>query len=105
MISELTYTLKATISLFPTHAGGRKKPIYTGYKPSFSFNTEKHYCGEIKLLNKNELNPGETGLAIIKLLPAKSIRKNLKRQDAFAITEGNVTVGTGIIQEVQLEID
>ena len=102
MTFELTYNLKAKIILFPTKAGGRKKPVYSGYKPSFSFNTEKHYCGEIQLLNKDKLNPGETALAYIKLLPAKSIRKNLKKNDAFTITEGNIAIGTGVIEDVEL---
>jgi len=103
MLSETTYNLTAKITLFPTDKGGRKRPVYSGYKPLFSFNTEKHYCGEVELLDKSELNPGETSNVFIKLLPAKSIRKNLKRNDAFTITEGNKTIGTGVIEIAELK--
>src|SRR5450631_1828963 len=99
-MSEIAYNLIATITLFPTNQGGRKKPVSNGYRPSFAFNTEKHYSGEIRLINKSELRPGETSKAHIKLLPAKTIRKNLKTADAFSITEGNKTIGSGIIEEV-----
>lgn len=102
MIPELTYNFKAKISLFPTKFGGRKKPVYSGYKPSFTFNTKKYYCGEIHLLDKEELLPGETSNAFIKLLPAKTLRKNFKPKDSFTITEGTHTIGTGIIEEVKL---
>jgi elongation factor Tu len=99
-MSNLAYNLKATITLFPTEQGGRKKPVYTGYRPSFAFNTEKHYSGEIKLIARKELQPGQTSKAYIKLLPAKTIRKNLKPADAFSINEGNKTIGSGVIEEV-----
>lgn len=102
MTFELTYNLTAKITLFPTDKGGRKRPVYSGYKPSFGFNTEKHYSGEIELLGKNELNPGETSDVFIRLLPAKNIRKNLKHNDAFTITEGNKTVGAGVIDKVEV---
>lgn len=102
-MSEITYSLQATITLFPTINGGRKKPVYTGYKPSFAFNTEKHYSGEIRLIGKTELRPGQTSKVHIKLLPAKTIRKNLKPMDAFSITEGNKPIGSGIIDKVDLK--
>jgi translation elongation factor EF-Tu-like GTPase len=100
-MSEISYNLIATITLLPTIQGGRKKPVSTGYRPSFAFNTEKHYSGEIKLINRTELRPGQTSKAYIRLLPAKTIRKNLKPADAFSITEGNKTIGIGIIEEVK----
>jgi translation elongation factor EF-Tu-like GTPase len=99
---EITYNLRATITLFPTEQGGRKRPVHTGFRPSFAFNTEQHYSGEIKLIDRDELYPGETSRASIKLLPARTIRKNLKEKDAFSITEGNKTLGTGVITKVEL---
>ena len=99
---EITYNLRATITLFPTDQGGRKRSVHTGYRPNFAFNTEQYYCGEIELLDRDELRPGETSKAFIKMLPARTIRKNLKEKDAFSINEGNKTVGIGIITEVKL---
>jgi elongation factor Tu len=100
MIAEVTYNLEATITLFPSENGGRKKPVYTGYRPSFAFNTSQHYSGEVRLIGKEELFPGETSRVRIKLLPAKTIRKNLKPADSFTITEGNKRVGSGVIEKV-----
>lgn len=101
MILKTNYNLTAKITLFPTEEGGRKRPVYSGYKPSFAFNTKKFYAGEIELLDKTELHPGETTNAFIKLLPAKTIRKTLKANDAFVIAEGRKTIGTGVIQKVE----
>ena len=100
MLSDITYNIKATITLFQTGDGGRKRPIHTGYRPSFAFNTEKHYSGEIRLIDRKELIPGETAKANIKLLPARTIRRNLKPADSFTITEGNKTIGMGVIEKV-----
>ena len=102
MLSRITYNLKATVSLLPTAFGGRENPVQSGYKPSFGFNTANHYCGQIDLLEVDTLLPGETGSVEIKLLPAKTLRKNLKEFDAFCITEGNKPVGTGYLTEVHV---
>ncbi|RYY86832.1 MAG: hypothetical protein EOO15_13425 [Chitinophagaceae bacterium] len=100
MISEITYTIRAKINLLPPELGGRKKPVYSGYRPSFAFNTKQHYSGEIKLLDREELLPGNSALVRISLLPAKTLRKGLKQSDAFTIMEGNRVVGSGVIDGV-----
>lgn len=101
MQSEITYDFNALITLIPTEKGGRKKPVYNGYKPSFAFNTQKHFCGEIELLDLSELWPGDSTMALIKLLPATHIRHNIEKGDAFTILEGNKIVGTGVIKKVE----
>lgn len=97
MQSEITYNLKAFITLLPTEKGGRKKSVFSGYKPSLVFNTHKSYSAEIYLIDKTELEPGETSMAFIKLLPARTIRKNLHINDSFTLVEGNKAVGNGMI--------
>ena len=101
MTSEISYNFTALISLFPTENGGRKRPVYSHYRPSFSFNTKMHFCGEMSFLNKEEVMPGDTALASIKMLPARYIRHNLKKGDAFTILEGNNIVGSGVIQSIE----
>ncbi len=103
MQSLITYNLQAVITLFPSEKGGRKNPVYSGYRPSFTFNTPLYYCGEIHLLEKQKLIPGETSRANIKMLPASTIGKNLKPLNSFIITEGNRPVGKGIIAEVVMK--
>lgn len=102
MPSDTTYTFEATITLLPSENGGRRKPVFNGYRPSFAFNTLQHYSGEIRLIGRTQLNPGETTRAKIKLLPAKTIRKNIRAADSFTINEGGRVVGTGGIQKVAL---
>ena len=102
VITEITYDLRAKISLFPTEMGGRKNPVATGYKPSFSFGSIHHHTGEIRLVKIKELLPGNSGVAVIKLLPSRYLRKNLKANDTFSITEGNRTIGTGVIEKVKV---
>jgi elongation factor Tu len=101
MQSEITYSFRAKITLLPTRDGGRKKPIFSGYRPAFVFNTQKQYSGEVLLIDKQELNPGETTQAEIKLLPARTIRRNLHINTAFTLVEGSKIIGDGtIIKEV-----
>ena len=97
-----TYTLTAKIAFHRTIEGGRKKPVYSGYRPSFAFNTSRHYSGEIQLVDKEILYPGESTTVTIKLLPARTIRKTLKKNDAFTITEGNKVIGAGVIENAVL---
>lgn len=89
--------------MFPLKNGGRKTPVFSGYRPSFAFNTEKHYSGEISLIGRKRLRPGETSKALIRLLPARTIRKNLKPSDAFTITEGDKAVGIGLIEKIDFD--
>ena len=97
----VAYRFTAILSLLPTENGGRKKPVYDHYRPSFSFNTANQISGEISFPEQDELKPGDTSRALIKLLPAKHIRRNLKVGDSFTILEGEKIVGIGIIEQVQ----
>ncbi len=100
---KIAYNFTAILSLFPTENGGRKKPVYNHYRPSFAFNTLQHFSGEISFIDKEELQPGETANAIIKLLPSRHIRQNLKSGDSFSILEGDKVVGSGVIQQIEQE--
>jgi translation elongation factor EF-Tu-like GTPase len=86
----------------PENEGGRTKAIQSGYRPSFGFNTEKRYSGEIALIGTDEINPGQTGKATVRLLPAKTIRRNLRGLDAFTICEGEKIIGIGLILVVDI---
>jgi len=100
---KIAYNFTATLSLFPTENGGRKKPVYNHYRPSFAFSTLQHFSGEISFINREELKPGETATAVVKLLPSRHIRQNLKSGDSFTILEGDKIVGTGVIQRIEQE--
>ena len=101
MTFKTEYDFTAIITLFPTENGGRKRPVYSHYRPSFSFNTRMHFCGEMSFLDKEEVIPGDTAIASIKLMPARYIRHNLKKGDAFTLLEGDRVVGSGVIQSIE----
>ena len=96
----IVYNFLTTLSLLPTEAGGRKKSVFSHYRPSFSFNTKQHFSGEVVFVQVEELHPGETAMAEVRLLPSRYIRHNLKSGDTFAISEGNKIVGTGVIRRI-----
>ena len=100
---KTSYNFVATLSLFPTENGGRKKPVYDHYRPSFAFNTINHFSGEISFPNLDELRPGGTATANIKLLASRHISQKLKSGDSFTIVEGDKIVGTGVIIEIEQE--
>jgi len=100
---KTSYNFVATLSLFPTENGGRKKPVYDHYRPSFAFNTINHFSGEISFPNLDELRPGGTATANIKLLASRHISQKLKSGDSFTILEGDKIVGTGVIIEIEQE--
>ena len=99
--SEIAYNITALVTLFPTELGGRKKPIYTGYKPAFAFSSAMQFSGEVELLKKDVLEPGQSSEAIIHLLPSVYIRQNLKSGDSFTILEGSRQIGTGVIRHAE----
>jgi translation elongation factor EF-Tu-like GTPase len=103
MSAYITYNFTAILSLFPTQNGGRKKPVYDHYRPSFSFSTKKHFSGEVSFPDVEELQPGGTTTANVKLLSSPNIRQNLKSGDPFTILEGDKIVGSGVISEIQQE--
>src|ERR1700733_6808712 len=97
------YNFTALLSLFPTKNGGRKTPVYNHYRPSFSFGKTTHFSGEVLFSDKHEVQPGDTVMSVVKLLPSRYIPKNLKTGDPFTILEGGKIIGTGVIKEILLE--
>lgn len=99
-MERIIYKFTATLSLFPSELGGRKKPVSDNYKPSFSFNSSNHVSGEISFDRPKGVQPGETLNASVKLLPSRTIRQNLKCGDTFSIHEGTKVIGTGVINKI-----
>lgn len=100
MKNLITYNFTAILMLLPTENGGRKRPVYDCYRPSFSFSSKNHISGEVSFPDRDIVEPGSTAIATVKLLPSRHIRQNLKSGDAFTILEGNKIVGTGVIQDI-----
>lgn len=97
------YNFTALLSLLPTENGGRKRPVYDHYRPSFSFSTANQFSGEISFTDKEQLKPGGTARVEVKLLPSRYVPQKLKSGDSFTILEGERVVGTGVIQIINDE--
>ena len=98
---ETTYNFEALITLLPTERGGRKSAISNNFRPNFSFNTKKMYCGEIRTENNKSIAPGQNAVVTIHLLPATTIPTNLTIFKTFIISEGKKVIGNGQITSLQ----
>jgi elongation factor Tu len=76
--------------------GGRKTPFFSGYKPQCYFRTTDVTCVVTLESGKELVMPGEDVLLTIKLEKAVAMEKELR----FAIREGHVTVGAGIVVDI-----
>ncbi len=100
---KIAYNFTATLSLLPTDQGGRKKPVFDHYRPSFSFGSKQQYSGEIIFSGSDELQPGPSPTAPVKLLPSRHISEHLKPGVMFKIFEGEKVVGMGLINSIDNE--
>ena len=76
--------------------GGRKKPFFSKYMPQFFFRTA-NLTGSITLLDDiTVVMPGDTVVFEVTLLEKAAINEGLR----FAMREGTVTLGAGIILKV-----
>lgn len=89
-------SFKAEIYLSTEMEGGRKKPIFTGYKPQFYCRTS-NVTGRVELPEGKEmLMPGETALVTVVLEKAIAINQGSR----FLMREGGISIGPGKIVEI-----
>jgi elongation factor Tu len=76
--------------------GGRHKPFFTGYRPQFYIRT-MDVTGQIELPEGVEMvMPGDSVNLTVELITPVALEKGSK----FAIREGGLTVGAGVITEI-----
>ncbi|MGA9190789.1 MAG: elongation factor Tu, partial [Anaerolineales bacterium] len=76
--------------------GGRHKAFFTGYRPQFYIRT-MDVTGTIELPEGVEMvMPGDSVNLTVELIMPVALEKGLK----FAIREGGLTVGAGVITEI-----
>ena len=81
------------------HEGGRHKPFFNGYRPQFYIRT-MDVTGEIKLPEGVEMvMPGDNVNMEVELIIPVALEQGSK----FAIREGGLTVGAGVITKIILE--
>jgi elongation factor Tu len=76
--------------------GGRHKPFQNNFKPQFFFRTS-NVTGSITLLGEATIAmPGDTIIFEVHLLEKAALNENLR----FAIREGTLTIGAGVITKL-----
>lgn len=87
---------KSEIYILSEEEGGRKKPIFEGYKPQFYFYTTD-ITGTLIFDSKNKeqtmILPGDKVSLIVNLMYSIALEEGMR----FAIREGGKTIGAGII--------
>ena len=90
---------KAETYILSEDEGGRKKPIFEGYKPQFYFYTidiTGTIVFEIKNKKQNMILPGDKINLTVNLMYSIALEKGMR----FAIREGGKTIGAGIITDL-----
>jgi elongation factor Tu len=87
---------EANIFLLGKEEGGRHTPVFMGYQPHFYFRTAS-VTGTMELPAGIEmLLPGETAVVKVALQKPVALKENLR----FALREGGLTVGSGVVTRI-----
>ncbi|MCD6225841.1 elongation factor Tu [bacterium] len=87
---------KAEVYVLKKEEGGRHTPFFSGYRPQIYIRTTD-VTGEIKLPEGVEMvMPGDNANVEIKLIKPVALEKG----QHFAIREGGLTVGAGVVTEI-----
>jgi elongation factor Tu len=87
---------EAEVYILRKDEGGRHKPFFSGYKPQFYINT-MDITGTVELPEGVEMvMPGDRTLMNVELISAVALENGSR----FAIREGGLTVGAGVITKV-----
>jgi elongation factor Tu len=93
---------RARIHVLSTAEGGRRNPLYTGYRAGLFLgsNPIAGNDGIMTLEGLEQCEPGEDCIARIALLHPELVHAPLHPQTAFELKEGGRLVGTGTILEI-----
>jgi elongation factor Tu len=87
---------EAEVYVLKKDEGGRHKPFFTGYKPQFYIGT-MDVTGEVTLLGDVKMvMPGDDTMMKVELITPVALEEGHR----FAIREGGLTVGAGVITKV-----
>jgi elongation factor Tu len=87
---------KGNVYVLTQAEGGRHKPFFTGYRPQFYFRTTD-VTGSVTLPEGVEMvMPGDNVTMTVELIQPIAMEQGVR----FAIREGGLTVGAGVVTEV-----
>lgn len=91
----------ADLKYLTTEEGGRKTPVFSGYRPQVKFDfDEMQTSGQQTFLNKDTVYPGDTVEATIRIISVEHFANTLTEGMKFEFKEGSRIIGTGIITEI-----
>lgn len=94
---EAIEVFRARAYFLTSDEGGRSKPFFETYMPQFFFRTA-NVTGSLEFEEGNQVVlPGETVTFKVTLLEKVALTKGVR----FAMREGTITLGTGIILDVE----
>jgi elongation factor Tu len=87
---------EASVYVLTQAEGGRHKPFFTGYRPQFYFRTTD-VTGDVTLPEGTEMvMPGDNVGIEVELIQPIALEQGVR----FAIREGGLTVGAGVVTKV-----
>ena len=92
--------VEAEITLFPTEAGGRQGPAFSGYRPGHKVRDDYITSGEHQYIGRAELAPGETALGTITFLSPEAYPHCLWVGREIDIQEGSRVLGRARITKI-----
>lgn len=87
-------TISAKVYFFSPEEGGRKTPIFSGYRPALYFG-EQQTDGAIILTSGSRVVPGTECEVVIQLLHPEHLGNAVKPMATFEAKEGTRVVGRG----------
>ena len=99
MMTVLPPHIEAVMTFLSTEEGGRKMPVFSGYRPQF------HYQGDDwdaihTYINVEQVNPGDTVTAQLRFVRPQFHVVRIAVGMEFLIREGNRTVATGRVTKI-----
>jgi len=97
------FQINAKLKLKSTEEGGRKSGFVNGYRPNHIFEYNEMgeflqtFIGEIHLIDKIILEPGQEAVVAVNFLINQPIEKYINRGRIWWIYEGNKNIGEAII--------
>ena len=94
----MNYHVKASVTFYPTDQGGRKQPVWSGYRPQI-FYKDRDWCGILTFVTKEVVFPGDTVITWITFLTPEN-HQGITKLMPFLVREGPFEIGKGTVLEV-----
>jgi hypothetical protein len=91
--------IEVVMTFLRTEDGGRKSPVWTGYRPQFYYQGGEGDA-QHTYLGVDQVNPGDTVAAQLKFYSPQNHVGKIAVEMAFEIREGKCTVATGRVTKI-----